>query len=146
MLKWVAKQVGVTPLPLQIEEAAEFTEKLSRVGDIEMGNIADMVAEYRFAFEKRGIEVSAPLDYIQKKPAIITRLEEFLKDLEKNNDQVRMAAIMVWLHTMRAALAEVKRPNPKFMGIVKQMWAELSRGFSDISGDNDYPQGFDPGA
>ena len=93
---------------------------------------------------QRGIEVSHPLDYITKKPAVITRLEEFLKDLQQKNDQVRMAAIMVWLHTMRAAQAEVKKPNPEFMGIVKSMWGELSRGFTDISGDNDYPEGFEP--
>ncbi len=142
MLKWVAQQMGIVPLSVQMEQAKEFTQKLSKIGSTEKSHIADMVAEYRIAFEKRGIRVSEPLVYIQEKPAIITRFEEFLKDLQHTNESVKTAAICIWLHTLRAAHVGYKDPNHEYMTITRQMWQILADGFSDISGMDDIPQGF----
>lgn len=144
MLKWVAQQMGIVPLSVQMEQARQFTEKLEKVGNTEKGHIADMVAEYRIAFEKRGIRVSDPIAYVKEKPAIITRFEVFLKDLQNTNETIKTAAIIIWLHTLRAAQVGNKDPNHEYMVIVKSMWKALSEGFSDISGVDDYPMGFRP--
>ncbi len=144
MLKWVAKQMGVVPLAVQKQEAEELHEKLARSGEMELKAIAEMVLEYRYAFENKGIRVANPTAYVQDKPAIITRLEDFLTDLQKGDDKVRTAAIMIWLHTMRAALAAVKKNDTEYPTIVKRLWGIVGRGFSEVGGDSDYPVGFEP--
>lgn len=145
MLKWVTQKVGVGAKKAHMDELNDFIEKLRTIGDVEMGSLVDMVAEYKIIFESKNILVSDPIDYIKTKPAILLRFEEFVKDLKKGDDHLKRMAVEVWLHTLRAALAMDGHSDPHGFGkMCKFMWKELSRGFSSETGATDFPVGFDP--
>jgi|GEM_PF-4774041 len=146
MLKWVAQKVGLGSAGMHIEEAQKFTEKLKKLGTLEIGAIADMVVEYRIAFERKGIDAANPLEYVKIKPGIVTRFEEFLQDLIKAKEPVRMAAISVWLHTFRAAQAQsAGSQGEEYIKSCKAMWQAVARGFAEEVGGTEFPTGFDPG-
>ncbi|THB69593.1 MAG: hypothetical protein D6E12_04500 [Desulfovibrio sp.] len=145
MLKWIAKQVGVGSTAQQMAEIKEFIEQLRTIGIMEMGTIADLVVEFRILFEKKTIHVSDPVNYITKKPAILTRLEDFVNDLAKGDDYLKATAVKVWFFTLIAAHAIGNGKEVyDFRRLGKDMWKEVARGFSEESGAEGYPKGFAP--
>ena len=145
MLKWIAKQTGVGSTKVQMDDMKDFIEILRPIGAMEMGTIADLVTEYRILFEKKNIVVSDPVTYIAKKPGMLTRMEDFVNDLSKSGDLLKATAIKVWFYTL---LAANNINNGKevydFRRLGKEIWKEVSRGFSDESGATDFPKGFAP--
>jgi hypothetical protein len=167
MLKWVVQKVGLSTVSMHLEEAQGLAEKLKKLGEQEICAIADMVVEYRIAFEKKGIDAMNPAEYVKIKPGIITRFEEFVQDLAKAKEPVRMAAVAVWLHTFRAAQGleadssdgealhdrvlvgtdhsvEKRASYAAYVIVCKRLWGAVARGFSEDVGDTEYPKGFGP--
>ena len=145
MLKWIAKQVGVGTSKVQMDEMKDFIEQLRSIGSMEMGTIADMVTEYRILFEKKSILVSDPVTYIAKKPAILTRMEDFVNDLSKSDEVLKATAVKIWYFTLLSAEAiSTGREVYDFRRLGKEIWKEVSRGFSDESGASGFPKGFAP--
>ena len=145
MLKWIAKQVGVGTTKVQMDEMKDFIELLRSIGVMEMGTIADMVTEYRILFEKKSILVSDPVTYIAKKPAILTRMEDFVNDLSKSEEVLKATAVKIWYFTLIAADAIGNGKDVyDFRRLGKEIWKEVSRGFSEESGASGFPKGFAP--
>lgn len=145
MLKWIAKQVGVGSTKVQMDEMKSFIEVLRPIGSMEMGTIADLVTEYRILFEKKTIMVGDPVTYIAKKPAILTRMEDFVNDLSKSGDLLKTTAVKVWFYTLLAANAiNNGKEVYDFRRLGKEIWKEISRGFSEESGATGFPKGFGP--
>lgn len=164
MLKWVVQKVGISTVSMHLEEAQALTGKLLKLGEQEICAIADMVVEYRIAFEKKGIDAMHPAEYVRIKPGIITRFEEFVQDLAKAKEPIRMAAVSVWLHTFRAAQGmdstssgdrdrvlvgtdhsvEKRASYAAYVIVCKKLWAAVARGFSEDVGDAEFPEGFGP--
>ena len=143
MLKWVADKLGAGGARAQINELQAYTEKLRGVNEDEIVRIVAEVNDLRAIFESKGILVSDPVNYIKTKPAILMRMEAFLEDLIKANQTAKAAALMAWLHTLRAGLAIGKKMDADYFRFqCKEMWKELSRGAS--GGSLAFPNGFDP--
>ncbi len=145
MLKWVAQKVGISTQGLQLSELKEFVQTLQSADPAEIRAVAHSVEEYRRSFQGKGVTVGDPLPYVKMKPAIITRFEEFLESLQKNNDKVQVLAITVWLHTLRAANAvNTGSRGEEFKSLAQDMWRTL---LHTVSGNPamECPRGFEPG-
>ena len=104
-----------------------------------------MVTEYRILFEKKSIIVSDPVTYIAKKPGILTRMEDFVNDLAKTGDLLKSTAVKIWYFTLLAANAiNNGKEVYDFRRLGKEIWKEVSRGFSEESGTTGFPKGFAP--
>ena len=109
----------------------------------------------RHELERQGHIISDPINYAAANPLFAAVLSRVIKDLQKSGQLESAAAMMVWLHTFRAATWIELR------GHGREVWRELARGFPeveraardmysllnikpDIEGYDEFPTGFTP--
>ena len=129
MLDKLSQAVGISSPRRQLQELQAFVEKLKAADSATLTPLATKVAGYRTLFESKKIRVGEPVEYLTEKPAIITRMEDYVRDMNKKADELDKQAVHVWLHTMRAANAIAKKSKEagEFKELATAMWAQLKQ-------------------
>lgn len=129
MLDRLSQAVGIHSPKRQLQELKAFVDKLEARSNTDLSPLATKVAGYRTLFESKNIRVGQPVEYLAEKPAIMTRMEDFVRDLAKKADKLETEAAMVWLHTFRAAnsIAKNGKESGEFKTLATSMWAVLKR-------------------
>ncbi|AGW13562.1 hypothetical protein [Megalodesulfovibrio gigas] len=144
MLKWAAKKLGVGVVEVHLDDLAEYIELLARAGDEERRLIAAEALALRQALEAQGIAVGAPIDYIRRKPAMLTRLEDYVEDMARK-DRIKSLGMAAWMHTLRAARHVVDGQRAEiFRELTLKMWRELGKGLAADTAVGLFPLDFNP--
>jgi len=144
MLKWAAKQLGVGVMEVHLDDLAVFIETLANTPAEEKRRIAAEAHALRRMLESKDIAVGSPLDYVRRKPAMITRLEDHVAE-NATKDRTKALGMSAWLHTLRAAkhIADGRRPEV-FRELTLAMWREIGKEAPADAGAAFYPVDFDP--
>ncbi len=144
MLKWAAKKLGVGTVEVHLDDLADYIELLAQATPEEVAQIAAEAAALRTSLEAKGIEVGTPLDYVQRKPAMIMRLEEYVETAMKT-DRPKALGMAAWMHTLRAAkhMGDGQRAEV-FRELVMKLWRELGKGAPPDAGSGFFPIDFVP--
>lgn len=125
MLKWAAKKLGVGAVEVHLDDLADYIESLASMRPEEKRLVAGEAQSFKQAFEAKGIEVGAPIDYVRKKPAMVSRLEEFVEETIKK-DRIKALGMAAWMHTLRSAQHVVAGQRAEvFRELTRKMWREL---------------------
>ena len=124
----------------------------------EIGGVAALAAHMRNRFfDETGIDFLYPYSATASDPHCIVKMSQLAKFSQKGGlvGQINAAAVIVWVHTLRATM------NPDLRKQTREMWGELSRGFPyieygaglleemtgetlDLRGAGTIPDGFSP--
>jgi hypothetical protein len=139
----------------QRKELQSFIDNLSALDGQDVGFLVALATNTRIKLEGAGYRLLDPIADYPSDPAVPLRLNRMVRELQKNGMMPEAAAMMVWLHTMRAgARIELRQ-------LGRDMWAQLQRGFPhvitssigvrsadgsplDIHGYNSFPAGLTP--
>jgi len=129
MLDKLSRAVGISSTKRQLQELRALVDQFVESDSAELTSLSAKVAGYRTLFESKKIRVGEPVEYLTEKPAVMTRMEDYVRDLSKTADELDIEAAHVWLHTLRAANAIVKKSKDvdEFRRLATIMWAELKK-------------------
>lgn len=129
MLDKLSRAVGINSSKRHLQELRAFVDQFVESDSTELAPLATKVAGYRTLFESKKVRVGEPVEYLKDKPAVMTRMEDYVRDLSKTADELDVEAAHVWLHTLRAANALVKKSKDaeEFRQLATVMWAELKK-------------------
>lgn len=107
----------------QRAEVSAFIANLRAMDGEEIGALVVLATDARHNLEALGHQVSDPIVYFSRNPAFISTLNSSIRELQKLGKLQEAAALMVWLHTMRAgARLELRQ-------LGRDLWREMARGF-----------------
>jgi hypothetical protein len=121
----------------------------------EIGLVVALATDFRNEMEAAGCPLSDPIVYASLDPGFTFGLSKQVVRLQKAGCFQDAAALMVWVHTMRAA----SRLELRQLG--RELWTELARGFPhvvdgarivkkfqsrsvDVRNADAFPKGFSP--
>ncbi|QAZ38451.1 hypothetical protein C1M51_02890 [Methylibium sp. Pch-M] len=139
-------------------QAAELQSLLAILAELNRTELAELVViadHVRKGMQMEGNDVMKPFDLIVRRPTMPLELVRAVEGFRRQGNHVAASALMVWAHTMRAAL------RPTLVPLARQMWRELARGFDGIEeaaaslrirlstpfdprDATNFPMGFDP--
>lgn len=115
----------------QAHEIDNFIKSLRAMDADEVGMVVALATDQRNALESAGHKVSDPVIYNDQEPMFTFHMTRRVQRLQKENRLQEAAALMVWVHTMRAgSWAELR-------GLGREMWGQLARGFPYIEDQAD---------
>lgn len=138
------------------KELAFFLNGLASSDGSELGFLLAYATHVRHQLEEKGHNILDPFVYLIQNPIFPYTLSSTIIQLQKDKRNQDAAALMVWLHTFRAAA------NPlELRSLGRQLWGELARGFPyveeatqsatmhlginfNIEGYNTFPEGLTP--
>lgn len=115
------------------KELQEFIGKLNVLDSDDIGMVVAMATHYKNQLEQDGHNVSDPIVYCSINHFFALDLSRYIKGLQKIGRFQDAAALMVWLHTIRGSGAGCL----ELRGLGREMWKELSRGFSYVEEKKD---------
>ncbi len=149
--RWIDRRV----LKRQVAELQSLLAVLASLTQEEIAELVVLATHVRHGMEQEGNDMLNPHSLMLHKPDIALRLVRLIEGYRRNGNQTAASAMMIWAHTMRAAI------RGELLPLARQMWRELSRGFPhlqaardrlalalntdfDISDATQFPTGFDP--
>jgi len=112
--KWAVK--------IQAEEMSEFVSRLESMDGPEIGLGFAMATHWRNTLSLTK-ELMDPIYYVSANPMVGLEFDQMVKKLQCRGRNAEAFGLMVWLHTLRAAM------NHELRGMGRMMWRELERGF-----------------
>lgn len=133
MLDKFYRMVGIVSPRRQLNELKAFVDQYVESDTEDLVPLAAKVAGYRTLFESKNIRVGEPVEYLTEKPAIMTRMEDFVRDMSKTADELDIEAAHVWLYTLRAAnaIAKNSKEADEFRQLATDMWKQLRQAAPD---------------
>lgn len=110
----------------QRAEMSQFADFLSAMDGKEIGMVVACATHVRHQLENEGTMLLFPQLEIQKDPMVTARLSRMVEIMQKEKRPRDAAAVMVWVHTLRAMSCLELR----MLG--RKIWKELSRGFPHV--------------
>ncbi len=108
----------------QRKEMDLYLTVLSAMPGSELGMLLASATDLKNEMVRNGVaDVSAPYILTEKMPLITFEFSKRVIRLQKKRRFEDAAALMVWVHTLRAA------SRPELRGLGRNMWGELERGF-----------------
>lgn len=144
MLKWAAKKLGVGLVEVHLDDLADYIEMLTHMKPETLAQVTAEVLAFRQALESKGIEVGEPMAYVQRKPAMLVRIEDYVEDMAKK-DWIKAMGMEAWLHTLRAAKHVMEGHRAEiFRELTLKMWRLIGQGAGPGAGTALYPIDFNP--
>lgn len=139
----------------QRKELTDFVQNLRAMDGTEIGMVLAMATAYRHDLARRGVDLLQPAILLAADPGITFTLARTIQQHQKHGEMSLSAALMVWVHTLRAT----SRLELRQLG--RDMWRELERGFphaiensmslmaltgqtANIEGYDQFPDGLTP--
>ena len=152
---WLSNKVNNWASGRQSEELSTFVGMLRSMDSSELGHVVAMATHMRHALASSGHNVMDPIVYTAQNPTFAIFLGKLIAECQKQGRMQDAAALMVWLHTIRAGI------RLELRGLAREMWGELARGFPhaelagfhmrslnggplDTQGSGQFPEGFTP--
>ena len=113
----------------QQREIDEYLLILRGMDENEIGGVVALAAHMRNRYlEGKGLDFLEPYTATLADDSIVVNLVNVAKGFQKQGQigLINAAAAMAWIHTLRASI------NPNLRVKAREMWGELSRGFSHI--------------
>lgn len=128
MLRWLERKIQNKAVESTQKDLDRFVASLRGQPDETIGMIVAYAAVLREVLTQQGTLPEGILDVdvfpmTEEAGEVPTRLRKLVEEFQKDNQEHTAAAIMVWLHSVRAMVY----PEATYLG--QQMWAELRRGF-----------------
>lgn len=155
MVGWFARKFDKWASGKQASEFIEFLKRLRAMDGEELGLVVALATDRRHILEADGHLVSDPTIYVAANPDFTFQLSRATIQHQKQGNLVLAAALMVWIHTLRAGTRLELRQYGR------DMWRELQRGFPyveqaaldaehlfgkrlNVEGFNEFPKGLTP--
>ncbi len=120
---WLANRFDKWAGNKQNQEINDFVNRLKAMDGAEIGLIVATATHVRHLLELEGHIMMDPIVYSSLNPAFTFSLSKTVISLQKENNLAMSAAVIVWVHTFRAASrSEIRQQG-------RDMWRELERGF-----------------
>jgi len=111
----------------QRKEITRFTDALRAMDSEEIGALVATATDLRHTIAAGGgLDLLDPRTVEAIRPTAAQDLNRQIRRMQARNSQEVAAAIMVWLHTIRAA------NNPDLRMLGREMWRQLERGFPKV--------------
>jgi len=123
LVGWLDRKIGKWASGKQKKELGEFLNRLRAMDGEELGLVVACATDRRHLLEAQGHMVSDPIVYVAENPQFLAQLSQVTVEYQRQGRLVLAAAMMVWVHTLRAGLQGELRPYGR------DMWRELQRGF-----------------
>lgn len=149
---WLTNKIGQWSLRQQKEELETYLSILKSMDGPEIGFVLAIATHMRHGLESAHVDLMDPMACAAHKPDIAIELSRLINKFQKQGAPHIASGLMVWAHTIRAAI------QPELRGIARAMWGELQRGFPyvqtaslnergeslNIEGAINFPAGFTP--
>lgn len=152
---WLQKKIINWSVNRQVDEITKFINMLGALDGAELGLTVAMATHTRHTLLGMGMGVMDPIILLAADPTATLKITRTIEQLQKSNQPMDAAALMVWAHTLRGA------ESLEIRGLARKMWGELSRGFPhainakydffglsgillNTDGYDEYPSGFTP--
>ncbi|HKK14670.1 MAG TPA: hypothetical protein VKA14_08420 [Gammaproteobacteria bacterium] len=152
---WLTRKLAHWTAGRQRGELEAFVVRLRSMDDRRVGLVVARATDFRHHLESQGHIVSDPIIYLAYNPRFPMALSRMILGLQGDARMQDATALMVWVHTLRAARSLELRD------LGRQMWRELSRGFPyvetaaehfgeltggrlDIASATEFPRGLAP--
>lgn len=139
----------------RVKEITNFVNMLAVMDAEEIALTVAIATDIRHKLLESGLNVMEPAIAITADPSAIFRITTTIKSLQKSQNMMEAAGLMVWAHTLRGA------DSLEVRGMTRRMWGELSRGFPyvvdaysnfysmtdsllNINGYDEFPTGMTP--
>ena len=140
----------------QAKEIEGYLEILKGMDSSEIGMVVAIATHMRHGLAKHeGYDLLDPIILMGTTPETVLHLGRLIREYQKAGEMTDAAAMMVWLHTLRAAA----RPELRMKG--RELWGHLERGFPyvlenasyleamtgkapELDGYDRYPKGLNP--
>ena len=123
MAGWLSRMFDRWAGNRQAQEMSDFVKSLRAMDADEIGMVVALATDQRNALESAGYRVSDPIIYNNQEPLFTFHMTRRVQRLQKENRLQEAAALMVWVHTMRAG------SRAELRGLGREMWEQLARGF-----------------
>lgn len=152
---WLSRKVDHWASDKQREELASFVSNLKAMDGAEIGYVLAIATHIRHGMEGDGHNVMDPIVYTAQNPTFALYLSRMIIGAQGQGRNQEAAALMIWLHTMRAGI------RLELRSLARELWSQLERGFPfvqqavlgglpiaarhpNVSGANEFPAGFTP--
>lgn len=122
-MRWGAKS--------KVKQVQDYLDILKGIPESDRGFLVVYATEVRLQMYEKGL-LSADIfdgpageknkNYYERTQAA-PRLCQLAESFQRDNQLLDVAAVMVWTHSLRGLI------TPEMVPLVKEMWAELSKGF-----------------
>jgi hypothetical protein len=123
---WIMKALDGMETKRQRKELETFLAGLRSMSDAEIAELIVFATHTRHGLEQSGHNVLDPLTLNITKPHALPELIKLIQQLKAKGNEAAAAALMVWAHSMRAAL------RGELLPLGREMWRELARGFVSL--------------
>lgn len=154
-MRWLAHRLNKWASDKQHEELTSFIANLRAMDGAEIGYVLAVATHIRRGMEGDGHNVMDPIVYTSQNPTFVLFLSRMIIEAQKQGRNPEAAALMIWLHTMRAGI----RIELRSLG--RELWSQLERGFPfveqaaaaglpiaatrpNVTGASQFPVGFTP--
>ncbi len=128
MLKWLERKVQNKAIAEARTDIERFVSSLKGLPNDAIGSLVAFAAVMKINLTQQG---ALPLGILEsetyhrtgKAPKAAMHLRKLIAGFQKDGQQQIAAAMMVWLHSLRAIFI------PEITYIGQEMWSELRRGF-----------------
>jgi hypothetical protein len=152
---WLSRSVNKWASDKQFEELASFIANLRAMDGPEIGYVLAIATHIRHGMEGDGHNVMDPIVYTSQNPSFALYLSRMIIEAQKQGRNPEAAALMIWLHTMRAGI------RIELRSLARELWSQLERGFPyveqalvaglpiaathpNVTGASQFPAGFTP--
>lgn len=131
MFGWVKSKIQKASTDTMRDDLQRFIVSLQGASDDEIATIVCVACVIRLNLSSSPTLPPASLDIGRMDTSIdgsmvSLRLNRLISEFQKNGQLSDATGCMVWLHSVRAL------QNPELRGLGRQMWSELSRGFTEV--------------
>jgi hypothetical protein len=116
------KRIEKWAVNIQAEEMSKFVSRLESMDGPEIGLELAMATHWRNSLSLKR-ELMDPIYYVSVNPMAGIEFDHMVKELQQRGRNLEAIGLMVWSHTLRAAV------NQDLRGLGRKMWKELERGF-----------------
>lgn len=124
---WITTTLDGMETKRQRKELETFLAGLRFMSDAEMAELIVFATHTRHGLERSGHNVLDPLTLNVTKPQVLPELIKLIQQFKAKGNEPAAAALMVWAHSLRAAL------RGELLPIGREMWRELARGFAGVA-------------
>lgn len=122
---WLANKFSSWAVKTQKAELEAFINNLKGLDSHEISSIVALATDGRHKLEEMyGWDFLDPVLLEASDPYVTMKINQLIRQMQKQGDTVDAAALMVWLHTLRSATTLELR----MLG--RELWRQLERGFA----------------
>ena len=123
VLSWLHNKLHRRAIRIQQRDLEAFVDMISQMNSDTIGTLLVNATHMRNVLESLyGWNLLCPFEELARNPFITMRLARLTRRAQKEKAFRTSAALMVWLHTMRAV------QSLQLRGLGRRLWKEIGRG------------------